>query len=164
MVARVGMKAYLTYRESLAEGREKPSLSKSSTFTSTFDVVESPSDAFDQEEQGLELDDRTTQKIGTAATSASLFPASNMPAPELSTSVVVRQREYVAYNTYDPCQVIGKIMVGPDRIDQGTVRFRGFELSAKRLLIGIKSAPRHLFVWFKHSIVAEDYRVCFHTV
>ncbi len=181
-----------TYRESLAEGREEPSLSKYSTFTSTFDVVESPSDAFDQEEQSLELDDRTTQKIGATATSASLFPAPGIPALELPTPVLPTPRfqtsklstpeflashhpapsatygsqkpHFVAYSTYDPCQVIGTIKVGPNRIDQGVVRFKGFELSAKRLLIGIKSAPRDLFVWFKHSIVAEDYKAYFHTV
>jgi len=84
--------SFETYRESRAEGREEPSLSKSSTFTSTSDVVESPSDAFDQEEQSLELDDRTTQKIGTAATSASLFPASGMPALEFPTPVLSTPR------------------------------------------------------------------------
>lgn len=181
-----------SYRENLAEGVEEPSLVKASTSTSTFNAVESPSDALDQEEQNLELADWATRNIGTTATSALRFPAPRIPAPEFLTPVFPtpglpasvlstpdflgsqfpapsasygpQRPQFVGYNAYDPYQVIGTIKLGPNRIDQGAVRFRGSELPAKRLLIGIKSAPRELFVWFKHSIVAEDYKAYFHTV
>ncbi len=145
------------YRESLAEGKEEPTPVEASISTSTFDVVESSSNIFDQGEQTFQSASRTTPNTRTIAHPTPKFPAQ-------STFRDSSRFVCVPYDAYDPYQIIATIKLGPDRIDQGTVRCRGLVPYARRLLLGLKSGPRELFVWFKQSVTAEDYKAYFHTV
>ena len=153
------------YQESFGEGEEELTSVETRTSIPLLDVVRSPSNAFDKGEHNFQLADQCSPKTypvnfpnrGTVASSTPEFPAP-------FTTGISRPREYVAYNVYDSFQVIGTIKLGLEWIELGSVRFRGLDSISRRLMLGVKSAPRDLFVWFKQQVFVQDYKAYFQTV
>ena len=153
------------YQESFVKEKEKPTPVESSTSTSILDIVESPLGVTTSGEQNSESTRQIPQKPHPTVFPNRMTMTSSAPQLHASfTSSSPRPLGYVAYNSFDEYQVIGTVKLGPDWVHIGPVRFRGLSSSSKRLLLGLKSGPRDLFVWLNYNIVAEDYKAHFQNV
>ena len=66
--------------------------------------------------------------------------------------------------TYEPQEVYGDILVGPERKSKGTVRFRGFDPESRQRLIANRIGPKENLFWLSLVCTAADYESWFHTV
>ena len=153
------------HQECPFEKEDNGTLLRAHTSTSTLDMAGDFSNIVNEGRQNFQVADQKTRQIYRTAppnrapiiNSVSQFPVSSMAGGS-------RPREYPAFDEFDTHQVIGTIKLGLDFEDLGSVRFRGIDSFAKRLLLGLRSGPRDLFIWLKHSVVATDYKGYFQTV
>ena len=66
--------------------------------------------------------------------------------------------------TYEQNEVYGDVLVGPERMSKGTVRFRGFDYESRQRLIANKLGPKDNPFWLSSVCTAADYESRFHTV
>ena len=86
------------------------------------------------------------------------------PRAQISSSDNLTVAEQNLVTVYDRKDVLGTIIVGPDRQNLGDVKIRGLEPQIKKLILGIKSGPRQMYFWVQHICTAKDFQEYYHKV
>lgn len=158
-------KSTVSHQEYPVKRKDEATLLGTSTPTSTLDIAEGLSNVVDEGGHDFQVADQKTRQLYTAAPPNRGITTSSVPQfPVPFIAGGSRPLEYPAFKDFDKHQVIGTIKLGLDFEDLGSVRFRGIDPFVKRLLLGLKSGPRDLSVWLKHSVLAADYEGYFQTV
>ena len=103
--------------------------------------------------------------VATVATA----PKALMPlGPSPTAGAVLATHAQIApdfvQSSYEPNEIYGDILVGPERRSKGKVRFRGFKGESKQRLIANTIGPKDNPFWLSSICTAADYESQFHTV